>query len=76
MVSREQKREWLRKAREVQSERARFTRAMRPDHTRMFAQFSEEWFLACNEAFVREMMANPGERPSGFTSYNGAGSGR
>lgn len=35
----------------------------RPWHSRKFGQFTDEWFKACNDAFVAAMLANPTERP-------------
>lgn len=52
------------KAQQVSRERCSFERHVRPLHSRKFAQFSREWFDACNAAFVEAMLANPTERPS------------
>ena len=49
---------------------------LRPKHTKRFEQFSDEWFLACNEAFCEAMRANPEERPSGQAILNSVGSSR
>ena len=51
------------KARDASKARARCERSGRPFHTWKFGQFSDEWFNACNEAFVEAMLANPSERP-------------
>jgi len=40
----------------------------RPWHSRKFGQFTDEWFAACNDAFVAAMEANPTERPGGSGS--------
>jgi hypothetical protein len=37
--------------------------ALRPPHSRKFAQGSNEWMRACDAAFQAAMLANPSERP-------------
>jgi hypothetical protein len=54
---------WVRTGKEIAAEKNALHR-IRPKHCRKFAQFSREWYIACNRAFVAAMEASlTGEPP-------------
>lgn len=48
----------------------------RPRHVRHLEPFSDEWFAACNRAFVKAMSENPDRPSANAMTYNGVGSSR
>jgi hypothetical protein len=49
---------------------------LRPQHTKRFEQFSQEWFFACNEAFCAAMERAGYQKTVGTLTYNSTGSWR